>query len=477
MVLGIVLVISVIPTWFLQIVHSVTWLPLWLQFILIGVGYVLTAQAVEQLTKNFKGDDKLTKYIDERVDKSKPIAWLFPGDNNRGGDPKNPYISPLDKRDKRKKRDAEKADEVTAVQSAGPGDPLDSATQQVNLGTSTAQPRPAPPGPGVGATLAAYSSAAAPAAAEVESDAESSSTASAYATATGASGATYVYSQRVDDRRGPRTSIRNTWNTWLNALPYRDLRYLVANNFDGELSAVQSPDPDYIDAEVVDLPIRQELTTGENVVITSRGGIPYVEEVPNLPALMSDSVRPGPPDDNYGGSSGPSGGGSPAYLPDRIPTWVSDGYSSPGGSGGGDGWRGLIDGNASGFQSELGYMNRSDPFAPAEGPTYAEASPIYPMPTPGASRQYSGSSELTLDDAFDGELVDPGVGPRNVTRVFPIGAGMAEAFLQQNIWESMNGQRIEADFRGVPVEIYAGVGPDGQNVLYVSHDTGFGDYI
>jgi hypothetical protein len=83
--LAMVLVISVIPTWIVGVAHSTTWIPLWLQFVILGAGYVITARIMERI-----GDkDNAEKLSEVLKGKTKQSVWfnaLYPNDPKLRGD-------------------------------------------------------------------------------------------------------------------------------------------------------------------------------------------------------------------------------------------------------------------------------------------------------------------------------------------------------------------------------------------------------
>jgi hypothetical protein len=272
--MAIVLVISVIPVWFLQFVGEIPGVPLWLEFILIAIGYVVTAQVVAVMTRAlddgkswkenwkeaFTKEDALSETISKKMSDSTIQKTLYPAD-----DQKKAVANPFADQTKAGKEWVGGKWQSTkgAVRFGGKGaagqensdsPELDAAAQKVVL-TAPAASAPALVGPTQVPAADAFGSPA-PAAAPPAPVAADELTFSGMPVPSEV--------RRVFDIA---TQV-------ISAAPYAALPHVVATGSDGELTVMKSPSAEGSDAPAEQALQFVDLRSNAATYLMDRGGVP-----------------------------------------------------------------------------------------------------------------------------------------------------------------------------------------------------------
>jgi len=276
--MAIVLVISVIPVWFLQFVGEIPGLPLWLEFILIAIGYVVTGQVVAVMTRAlddgkswkenwkeaFTKEDTLSETISKKMSDSTIQKTLYPAD-----DQKKAVANPFADQTKAGKEWVGGKWQSTkgAVRFGGKGaagqensdsPELDAAAQKVVL----AAPAASSPAPAPAPTPADPTQARAP------DPSESSAPSAAPVAADEPTFSNVPFSAEERQAHDILTQV-------VSAFPYIRMAYYVATGSDGETTVMKSPSVDESDTSAVFRP-SVDIRTDSAVYTMDRGGTAVV---------------------------------------------------------------------------------------------------------------------------------------------------------------------------------------------------------
>lgn len=438
--MAIVLVISVIPTWFLQFVGEIPGLPLWLEFILIAIGYVVTAQVVAVMTRAlddgkswkenwkeaFTQEDTLSTTISKKMSDSTIQKTLYPADDQKKATA-NPFAdqTAAGKEWVGGKWQATKGAAVrfggkTAAGRENSDFPeLDAAAQKVVL-TVPAAPAPAPMGPTQAPAPDAFGSPA-PSAAPVAAD------------------------EPMFSGMPVPSEVRRVFDIAtqvISAAPYAALPHVVATGSDGELTVMKSPS-----SEGSDTPAEQalqfvDLRSNAATYLMDRGGVPanidpVVGEGPITDTLTTVSG------DTIAGSQAGSGGANQDSVRRYLDNVVRRIYETAPESG-----RDIV--------------VRPDGVLDLSGSSFRLARPM----NPDTGVQNAVFDTLRISDPITIE-----------SDILSVSGGVAEAERARNVEEALGVPFSESPNSLVGLALTAGRGRDGNTVIRDATRGGFGDDV